>query len=285
MSPLSVYRSNQGQKALQLFYDDILANWPLPFETEMLSTRHGRTFVIACGCELAPPLILLHGSASNAGAWRTDVLNYSKTYRVYAVDMPGEPGKSALNRPSWHNLDFAEWLQDVLNGLQIQRAAFVGMSQGAWAAIRFASCYPKRVQKLVLMGPGGIVPARKSFVRKAIFYSLFGSAGVKRIRRMIVGDQPLPPDTTRFMDLTMKHFKARIEKEYIFTDEELEQLNMPVLFIGGLQDAIRSSTDIAARLEKLIPQFKALLLPEQGHVLINLTEPVIDFLADELVNA
>jgi pimeloyl-ACP methyl ester carboxylesterase len=77
------------------FYDSVLSNWPVAYETRTVPTQQGDTFVIASGNENTPSLILLHGAASNSASWFGDVLEYSRHFRVYAIDIPGEPGKSA----------------------------------------------------------------------------------------------------------------------------------------------------------------------------------------------
>ena len=51
------------------FYDAVLELWPRPYETLRLPIRHGETFIIASGKQDAPPLVLLHGAASNPVLW------------------------------------------------------------------------------------------------------------------------------------------------------------------------------------------------------------------------
>jgi hypothetical protein len=48
-------------------------------------TREGETFIIACGDENAPPLMLLHGSAANSAMWMRDVAAWAAYFRVYAI--------------------------------------------------------------------------------------------------------------------------------------------------------------------------------------------------------
>jgi len=66
-----------------------------------------------------------------------------------------------------------------------------------------------------------------------------------------------------------------------FSDEELRRLNMPTLLIVGAQDILLPSEKTAARLGRLLPRLTAHVLPDHGHVLINLTDQVVPFLADE----
>jgi pimeloyl-ACP methyl ester carboxylesterase len=276
----SIYKSDAGKKEIMSFYDSVLSNWPVAYETKIISTRHGDTFVIICGNENAPSLILLHGAASNATSWVGDILEYSRHFKVYLIDILGEPGKSSENRPSWQELGYAEWLNDVFNEMKIEKSSLLGISQGAWTALRFATCYPERVEKLVLLTPAGIVKTKVSFIIKAIFYSLFGKAGMRKLNRIVFGEQPIHQDAIKFMDLIMIHFKSRIEKEYIFKDTELQQLRMPVLLIGGTEDVIRSSETIAKRMKNQITNLTSIIIPQMGHVLVNISQHIIPFLND-----
>jgi pimeloyl-ACP methyl ester carboxylesterase len=278
MSSSSLYKTPAGEKEVLDKYDLVLKKWSVKFTTKTLSTGHGDTFVIASGNESAPPLILIHGSSSNSTFWGSDVEQYSKHFRLYSLDVPGEPGRSSPHRASYGNLDYSKWLEDVLNQLNIQQASILGLSQGAWIAMRFSICNPHRVKRLVLLAPAGVVPTKISFIMKAIFFSMLGKSGASRINRLVFGKQKVHPEAFQFMNLIMTHFRSRIEKEYIFTDLEFHKLRMPVLAIGGTDDVVRSSVAIASRLEKLLPQLNSLIIPDMGHVLINMTDRIIPFL-------
>lgn len=278
MNTASIYKSPAGKQEIMALYDAVLARWPVAFETFHLPTRHGETFVIASGNPSAPPLVLIHGSVSNATSWVAEFPAYSQHFRVYAVDLPGEPGKSAQNRPAWEGPAFAEWLEDILNGLKIQKTALLGISQGGWTALRFATCHPDRVSKLILLAPGGIMPARTSFILKAIFLSWFGRRGGEKINQFVLGKDAIHPEAVKFMDAMMTHFRPRVEKEYIFADEELKRLDMPVLLLGGTDDVICDVEKAVKRLKKLAPRLETILLPGVGHVLVNMNERVLPFL-------
>ena len=113
METRSIYRTPEGESEILSFYDEVLSHWPVPVQTRTIDTRHGHTFVISSGEASAPPLVLLHGAASNATSWVGQIARYAQEFRVYAVDIPGEPGRSTQNRPSWHGPGYAEWLEDV----------------------------------------------------------------------------------------------------------------------------------------------------------------------------
>jgi pimeloyl-ACP methyl ester carboxylesterase len=276
-----IYKSAAGEQAVMALYDQMLERWPVPYTSITLPTRHGDTFVLASGPNGAPPVILLHGAASNALAWIGDVQAYSSMLRVYAVDLPGEPGRSSHTRPPWSGPAYVEWMEDVLDGLGLERAALVGISQGAWTALKFATVQPERVDRLVLLAPAGVTTARVSFLLRVIPLAMMGKRGGAAINRITFGKQPIHPDVVAYMNVIMRHFKPRIGALPNFTDDELAQLIMPTLLMVGAEDALYPSEKTAARLQKLVPNLTVRMLPEMGHVLHGLVGEVVSFLAAE----
>ena len=239
MKTTSLYKTSAGEKAVMAWYDSILERWPVPHETLTLTTRYGNTFVIASGQSSSPPLLLLHGAGTNSAVWAREIVAYSRALRTYAVDLIGEAGRSASSRPEWRGPAYAEWLDDVLRALKVKSAVLVGMSQGAWVALKYTIEKPDRVEKLVLTCPGGVIPDRVSFVLRAVFYSLLGSWGVKRMVRMLYADQRVPEGVEERTAVLISNFRTRMGVLPIFSDEELHRLTMPTLLLGGTKDALR----------------------------------------------
>ncbi len=277
MTEKSLYKSVSGEKAIMAFYDAVLAHWPVPHQEVNIATRYGNTFAIASGDSASPVLILLHGDSSNAVSWAGDVAEYSRYFRIYAVDIPGDPGKSALSRPSWNSPAYAEWMEDFLNGLQLSKVNLLGLSQGGWAAIKYAVYRPERVEKLVLLSPAGVVKDKASFLIRVILYSLAGRRGTEASIRMLLGNQPFNEDVANYMRLILTQFRPRFERLVPFTDKELKRLTMPVLLVGGKHDIIRDTDKIASRLKKLIPDLAVKIYPDKGHVLANLAGEIMPF--------
>lgn len=278
MTNASLYKSAAGERAVMSTYDAALQNWSVPFTTQTIPTRYGSTFVIASGEEAAPPLILLHGAGGNSTIWAGDVGQFCRRYRVYAVDLVGEAGKSAPTRPEWDSPAFAEWLEDVLDGLQLQQAALVGVSQGAWTALKFAVTAPHRVSRLVLIAPGGIISDRLSFALKAVVLMMFGQRGVKRLEQELFGDVPVPDDVAAIVVQITTTFKPRMGVLPIFSDEELQTLTMPILLVGGTKDIMRDVDKIAARLNRLVPDLTVKRVSGAGHAMLETASHLADFL-------
>ena len=155
----AIYKSGSGAALVRERYARILQHWPVPNQHVRVSTSQGETFVIACGPEEAPPVVLLHGTMINSSMWMREAALLSARFRVYAVDIIGDAGFSAESRPSFKTDAHAKWLEDVLEQLKIPpstRIAFVGVSLGGWLALDFATRFPARVSQLVLLCPAGL---------------------------------------------------------------------------------------------------------------------------------
>jgi pimeloyl-ACP methyl ester carboxylesterase len=251
----------------------------MPLEEREIETRHGKTFLVASGDPASPPLVLLHGSCSNIFAWGGDVVEYAKHFRVYAIDIPGEPGRSAPHRAPLRGPAMTEWLEEVLDELSADRVSLIGNSFGGWIALRFATAHPERVQRLALLAPGGVANARASFILRAVLVSLLGKRGAESTTRKVLEGAELPAEARSFMGLIAAHFRPRVEGLPLLTDAELARLSMPVLLVAGARDAIYPSTKVGARLQRLVPRVEVRLLESAGHVLLGLAPEIAEFLA------
>lgn len=287
---MSVYRSDEGESAVKAAYHEILSTWPHAHDEIYIETRHGRTFVVACGDPASAPIVLLHGSGSNAVSWFGDMPLLAEHYRVFAVDMIGEPGLSDANRLPWSDPGYLEWLDDVLDGLGVTVAGLVGMSLGGWLALTYASARPERVNNLVLIAPGGLAPARLSFMLKALGCMLLGSWGRSRLERLVGWDSGILNDSadaeTKAQTETMMAFIRLINANFVFhraplpllDEARLRELKMPLLMFFGDRDALLNAPASCALISKAVPQAEVRVLPDTGHVILNRTEEVIEHL-------
>ena len=278
MEPKPIYKSTAGREEILKLYNKVLAQWPLPCTHIHTPTRYGDTFVIATGDDSAPPLVLLHGTASNSATWAGDVKVYARNFRVYAIDIPGEPGNSDARRFSWQGPAFAEWLDEVLNGLGLGKVTLGGMSLGAWATIKYTLYKPDRIQKAVLIAPSGICQPRLSFVARMLFFSLLGEWGRNRMKQYIFRGAEFPEELDQFLTLIGRHFNYRLGAPPLFSDEELQSLTMPVLLLAGDQDVLLNTPKTAERLQKLVPDLTVKIFEEDGHAAINTAADVVSFL-------
>ena len=157
---LALYKSEEGYEAIKEWYDSLLEQIEVPFESRYVETRFGKTHMLVCGPEDGDPLVLVQAVAGSAPLWRNQLPVFAERYRVYALDTVGQPGRSAPNPPSFFGDDYVNWITDVLDALSIEHADFVGVSTGGWKVMRLAIDRPERVNKVVMLSPIGLSHAR-----------------------------------------------------------------------------------------------------------------------------
>jgi 3-oxoadipate enol-lactonase len=97
-----------------------------------------------------PDVVLLHGGNLDSRMWDDQVAFLAKSFTVTRYDIRPY-GRSALVEKGYSSVDDLTALMDYL---AIRQASLVGLSLGGRIAIDFALEHPRRVEKLVLMGPG-----------------------------------------------------------------------------------------------------------------------------------
>ena len=277
-----IWKSEAGARAVQERYRAFLAMWPQPNRQFTVPTRQGDTFVIASGPQDAPPLLLFHGSASNSFMWMLDAALWARHFRVYAIDIIGEPGLSAPSRPTLASGAYPFWIDDVMAGLKVEKAALVGISLGGWLALDYASRRPERVRAVAVLCPGG-VGRHKNVLLWAAPLLLLGPWGRRKASAIIAGPKkpgaPEPPQiVTDFLALIFKHFRVRTERLPVIADAALKRLTMPVLAILGGKDVMIDSVVTRRRLEAHVPRAEIRWLAEDGHFLRGQAEPIDAFL-------
>jgi pimeloyl-ACP methyl ester carboxylesterase len=230
-----------------------------------------------------PPLLFVHELASDLRQWRGQTGALSGRFRCIAFnargyppsDVPAEPGAYVWER-------FRDDIGAVLDHLGIERAALVGWSMGAYAALQYARLHPQRVESLVLVGVGSGSPAAERGPFQAQMRDLAeawrGSPETAaRTIAQTAGRQPLRRrDPQAFagwladleghspqgMALTCANYQGLRPSLEDF-EADFARLDMPVLLVVGEQDPpCLAATRWLAR---VIPAARLEVLAGAGH--------------------
>ncbi|MCD7444790.1 alpha/beta fold hydrolase [Streptomyces lincolnensis] len=138
-----------------------------------------------------PPVLLLHGGgpgASGVSNYQRNIAELAKEYRVIVPDLPGY-GRSTkgidLTDPFG---SLADAIRGLLDALGLDKAHMVGNSYGGACALRLALDTPDRVDRMVLMGPGGIGTTRA-----------LPTPGLNSLLNYYSGDGPSRPKLEKFI--------------------------------------------------------------------------------------
>ena len=117
-------------------------------------TIHGyrRAFRVAGTGET---ILLIHGIGDNSNTWSTVQPKLAQRFTVVAPDLLGH-GKSDKPRADYSVPAYANGMRDLLSVLDIDRVTVIGHSLGGGVAMQFAYQFPQLVDRLILVGAGGV---------------------------------------------------------------------------------------------------------------------------------
>lgn len=131
-----------------------------------------------------PTLVLLHGGGPGVSGWSNFKYNLpflAQHFRCIVIDQPGF-GRSHQPKFTEHFFNYsARFVVGLLDVLGVDRAHFLGNSLGGGTTVRIALDQPKRTNRLILMGPGGLA--------FNVFYPGL-TEGLKSVRDFYRGDGP-----------------------------------------------------------------------------------------------
>lgn len=286
---LPIFLSQEGKDLYLAAYEAMFDLWPVQHQSCDVPTRAGLTYINISGPEDGPPLFLLAAAGNSSTTWFANVGPLSRYYRVYAVDIIGDAGRSRPFRKLQSVAEHGDWLAELIEGLGIERAHVAGHSQGGWMALALALTHPERLGKLVLLAPAASLQPFGWFTKLAL--ALAG--------RML---RPDARGTLKFAAAKGAQFEERyvhqmnMVNEYclpvtmmptVYTDQELSQISAPTLLLIGDQEKIYNPHRAIKRVERFMPHAETALIPNAGHLLImeqpdTVNERILAFLAPAL---
>ncbi|MGM7665730.1 alpha/beta fold hydrolase [Microbacterium sp. A93] len=266
------------------------------FETHTdLTVAGGPVRLYRGGNIKGPPLLLLHGAMFDTarGVWREVAPALAADYHVHLIDMPRHGG----SRPWRGTLDdvfYRRFIHELLDALQLERVALIGLSMGGGIAAGYAIDHPERVSALIAIGPGGIGAKRQA---QFITWLSIRTPGVMRmttwylarfpqaIRKSMLGFLTAGADTRGFetiVDLVTEEAQAKQQhRERALDDWQirsygpfsmrldllplLHKLSVPTLWIRGDKDQLVGHAELVAAADAA-PASRLITMTDAGHI-------------------
>ena len=253
----SIYKTAEGAARMEALYDEALAALGVGYESRRVDTRSGETHVLVIGPEELPPVVFLPGGNFLNPTCLRWFLPLARSYRLYAPDIVGQPGRSAQYRPSSTGDGHAFWVEDVLDGLDIGRAPLVGLSYGAGIAIRAMGVVPERISRVALVSPSAVAtgPAARTLfevVVPMIIYRLWPTD-----EHLLDAARPLmtEPEELAVRQLGAVYQDIRLDTDLPrkATAEELEGFTGPVAVFASENDAFFPASSVLLRARQVFP--------------------------------
>ena len=266
-----MFKTPEGEMKFLQAYAAAMKRWPVAFEELDVPGRFGSTHVVVSGPRNAPPMVLLHGYAATSAMWAPNVGDFAFDHRVYAIDVMGQPSMSIPTEPIRCPDDYAVWLAETLDALHLDRVCLVGQSYGGWLALKFALAAPHRLEKLVLLSPGGgFAPMARQFSLRGMLMVMFPS---RLTVNWFLGWLGISGDDARpireLMYLGLKHFRMAPETRRVlpvlFHENRLRGMRVPTLLLIGRREVIWDPVTALKRARELFPDVHAELVPNSSH--------------------
>lgn len=197
-----------------------------------------------------PVVVWLHGSGPGASGYSNFKGNYpifeQAGYRNIIVDLPGFGRSDKPADAQYHLGFFVTHLHALLDSLGIDRCTLLGNSLGGAIALGTALAHPERVEKLILLAPGGVEERETYFRMKGIQRMVetyaAGPMGIEQMRH-VMQLQVFDPSNLTEAILAERAAVAPSQPANLFSTmlvpnmtERLSELSCPIFGFWGSDD-------------------------------------------------
>lgn len=237
-------------------------------------------------------ILMVHGLGSYLPAWKKNIVELSKDYRVIAVDLPGY-GKSSKMPHSGLMTFYAGVLADFIQKLELGPVNLAGHSMGGQIAMVLALEKPQLVKRLILVDPAGFEAfhaGQRNWFKDVMTPNLVRLTTVDAIETNLASNFYRMPADARFMIEDRIAMRDASDFDYYclavarsvhgMVDQpvldKLPQLNVPTLIFFGENDMLIPNRylnpgftrKIAETGANLIKGSKLVMVPKCGHFMM-----------------
>ena len=254
------------------------------------------TYVYTGGRPLAPdaPAVLfVHGAAHDHSVFALQSRYFA--HHGFAMLAPDLPGHGLSAGPALSSVEsIADWLLQLLDAAGVERAAVIGHSMGALAALELASRTPARVARLALLGPAVPMAVSDALLDAAArddhaAFELI--TGWSHARSLGGNRQPgfwLAGQTLTLLERAapgVLHTDLLACQRYARGLDAAAAVRCPVLLVLGARDLMAPARN-AKPLQAALRRSRTVLLPDTGHAMMTeQPDALLDALRDFLREA
>ena len=202
----------------------------------------------------AIPLVLLHGGGSTIEVTFANILPiFSKYNKVIAVELQAHGRTSDRNSPESFEQD-ADDVATLLKYLKVDKANFLGFSNGGTTSLQIAIRHPEMVNKIVDVAGAyqreGFLPG---------FFDGFEGATINSMPAPLkTAFLKVTPDNSKLLNMFNKDVE-RMKNFKDIPDEYIHSIKVPALIIVGSQDVM--PVEHAIKLSHTITEAQLAVLP------------------------
>lgn len=236
------------------------------------------------GNYLAPPMVLVHGTASHAHVWDRFAAALSDKFHVVAMDQRGhgDSGWPADYRTGYLPGVWSHDLAALIERLDLPPVVLVGLSAGGNTSMHYTAAHPDRVARLIVveMGPQagkeGVdrvissIPARETFESEDDVVNYLGGGGRAEptLARAHALHSVRPVEDGTFAMKGDPSLRRRDWRRPLWSAEEnwavAHAITVPTLLVRGA-DSKLLTPEIAKRMEQEMQDCTLVTIEGAGH--------------------
>lgn len=228
---------------------------PLPPAVEQGHVEHDGARIWYATFGAGTPVILLHGGLGHGGNWGYQVpALMTAGYRPIVIDSRGH-GRSTRDAQPYAYTRMASDVRAVMDALRIDRAAFIGWSDGACVALTLAMQTPERAIGVFFFGCNMDPSGAKPFAPTPVIDRCFG-----RHLKDYTALSSTPDDFDAFVEAVTEMMQTQPNA----TAEELAATRVPITIAQSEHDEF-IWPEHAHYLARTLPEAQFVLLPGVSH--------------------
>ncbi len=267
----SFFSSPKAKQEIEELYQIKLDELSIDHEFMIVETSFGDTNIIVTGKTEHPPLVLLHGANGCAPIALEALISLAENYRVYAVDIVGQPNLSDEVRPNMKDDSYGQWMYEIMTRLNLRNATLVGISFGGFISWKTLIFDEKRIANTFLIVPAGIVNGNPVKTWWNIFMPifLFRQKKIEKYLHRFLDVLFTEKDkfAVQFLSKVFLHFEMDFSPVPLIKKDEAKKITTPVHFIIAKNDLLFPGIKMQKRIRKIFPSLgRVLMLETSKHV-------------------
>jgi pimeloyl-ACP methyl ester carboxylesterase len=259
-----------GAQSYYSAYDSLLSKYQVNYIDHFIETNLGICHLIEVGDSEAQPILLLPAAGCSAAGWYANLNELGKQNRVYALDLPGDAGKSTLRKQNGPILieDYNLMILEILDNLKLKDVTLIGHSIGGFLATGFAISYPERVNKLVLLAPVATHINIKWHFR--ILLKMGGKPGkcpsAEKTLKMQAHRGFVPePLFVNLMQYVREYCRVNLLFPYVYSTDDLSRISLPVFLIIGSDEVLCNYKGSVKKAKNKFENIDIYIIDKTGH--------------------
>lgn len=267
----SLYKTNKGKNEIYKLYDEKLKELNISYEEKKVNTQFGSTHIIITGETTSPPIIVIHGSNGCAPIALETYANLSQKFQVFAVDVLAQPNKSAETRLSMKDTSYGEWLNEIIDKLELNDITLAGFSFGGLIILKTLEFKEDKIKEVFLSAPAYIVNGNplkalfKIFIPMKRYMKSLNSRFLEQFLNELFSERD--EFALKYLAKVFQYFEMDFTPVPVIKTKAAKKITTPITLFAAGNDMMFPGSKMIKRATKIFPSMKKhVFLKDSKHV-------------------